>query len=109
MLDETPDATLDAVLGRLNDALERGDAAAAAALFQADSYWRDLVAFTWNIRTMEGQDADPRHARRASSPKIRPGSLAARPGRGGDARAATSPKAGSSSRPRPAAATATSG
>ena len=25
-------------------------------LFQADCYWRDLVTFTWNIRTMEGQD-----------------------------------------------------
>ena len=56
MLDQTPDATLDTILGRLNDALERGDAAAAAALFQADSYWRDLVAFTWNLRTMEGPD-----------------------------------------------------
>ena len=56
MLDETPGATLDAVLNRLNDALERGDAKAAAALFQADSYWRDLVAFTWNLRTMEGPD-----------------------------------------------------
>ncbi len=54
MLDETPAATLDAVLGRLNDALERGDAVAAAALFQADSYWRDLVDFTWNLRTLEG-------------------------------------------------------
>ena len=56
MLDETPGATLDAVLNRFNDALERGDAKAAAALFQADSYWRDLVAFTWNLRTMEGPD-----------------------------------------------------
>lgn len=56
MLDETPGATLDAVLNRFNDALERGDAKSAAALFQADSYWRDLVAFTWNLRTMEGPD-----------------------------------------------------
>ena len=56
MLDETPGASLDAVLNRLNEALERGDAKAAAALFQADSYWRDLVAFTWNLRTMEGPD-----------------------------------------------------
>jgi putative flavoprotein involved in K+ transport len=56
MLDETRGAALDAVLGRLNDALERGDAGAAAALFQADSYWRDLVAFTWNLRTMQGPD-----------------------------------------------------
>jgi len=54
MLDETPVATLESVVGRLNAALEGGDARAAAALFQADSYWRDLVAFTWNFRTMEG-------------------------------------------------------
>ncbi|MCA8878356.1 MAG: NAD(P)/FAD-dependent oxidoreductase [Rhodobacteraceae bacterium] len=54
MLDQTPDARLDTVLSRLNEALESGDANAAAALFQADSYWRDLVAVTWNIRTMEG-------------------------------------------------------
>ncbi len=26
----------------------------AAALFADDSYWRDLVAFTWNIKTAEG-------------------------------------------------------
>ncbi|TIV98439.1 MAG: NAD(P)/FAD-dependent oxidoreductase, partial [Mesorhizobium sp.] len=24
--------------------------------FQADCYWRDLVTFTWNLKTMEGQD-----------------------------------------------------
>ena len=56
MLDETPVATLESVVGRLNAALEGGDAKAAAALFQADSYWRDLVAFTWNFRTMEGPE-----------------------------------------------------
>ena len=27
------------------------------ALFHADSYWHDLVAFTWNICTQEGPDA----------------------------------------------------
>ena len=35
-------------------ALADGDAAAAAALFATDSYWRDLVAFTWNLKTVEG-------------------------------------------------------
>ena len=38
-------------------ALERQDIDAAMALFDADSYWRDLVAFTWNICTQEGPDA----------------------------------------------------
>src|SRR5687768_9409782 len=27
---------------------------AVSRLFRADCYWRDLVAFTWNIRTSEG-------------------------------------------------------
>ncbi|MDM0115888.1 NAD(P)/FAD-dependent oxidoreductase [Variovorax sp. J22R133] len=39
------------------DALAKGDVDAAVDLFEADSYWRDLVAFTWNIRTQEGPDA----------------------------------------------------
>ena len=55
----TPDATAiaRAWLGRLNAALAAGDAAAAATLFGDECYWRDLVALTWNIRTVEGRDA----------------------------------------------------
>ena len=45
---------VDAWLAAFNDALERGDAEAASALFLETSFWRDLVAFTWNIRTVEG-------------------------------------------------------
>src|SRR5262249_48892171 len=33
-----------------------GDVECAVDLFQADCYWRDLVTFTWNIKTMEGKD-----------------------------------------------------
>jgi putative flavoprotein involved in K+ transport len=50
----------DAVRGwlqRLESALRHQDLPAASALFAAESYWRDLVSFTWNIRTMEGRDA----------------------------------------------------
>ena len=36
-------------------ALKSGDPDAVAALFQEDCYWRDLVSFTWNIKTMEGR------------------------------------------------------
>ena len=36
-------------------ALARKDIDAATSLFEADGYWRDLVAFTWNIKTCEGQ------------------------------------------------------
>jgi putative flavoprotein involved in K+ transport len=49
-------AEVDAWLARFEDALAQGDAAAAAELFGDDSYWRDLVAFTWNLKTVEGRD-----------------------------------------------------
>jgi putative flavoprotein involved in K+ transport len=39
------------------EALERGDAAAVSERFAEDGFWRDLVAFTWNIKTLEGRDA----------------------------------------------------
>ncbi len=37
-------------------ALARNDIRAAANFFGEDSYWRDLLAFTWNIKTFEGRD-----------------------------------------------------
>ena len=43
-------------LERFDAALQAGDATAAADLFATESYWRDLVAFTWNIRTVEGRE-----------------------------------------------------
>jgi putative flavoprotein involved in K+ transport len=43
-------------LGAFETALADCDAAAAAALFATDSYWRDLVAFTWNLKTVEGPE-----------------------------------------------------
>src|SRR5580704_15693703 len=48
-------AAVTAWLARFEQALAAGDPAGAAALFAEDSYWRDLVAFTWNIRTFEGR------------------------------------------------------
>ncbi|MYI67496.1 MAG: NAD(P)/FAD-dependent oxidoreductase, partial [Boseongicola sp. SB0673_bin_14] len=44
-------------LERFGRALEGGDTAALKALFAKECYWRDLVSFTWNIKTMEGRDA----------------------------------------------------
>ena len=38
-------------------ALARNDIDAAVSLFEHDGFWRDLVAFTWNIRTQEGPGA----------------------------------------------------
>lgn len=53
----TPNDRVDSWLAALQAALERGDNAAATGLFAEDCYWRDLVAFTWNIKTMEGRAA----------------------------------------------------
>ena len=56
MLDTTTNAKAEVLLGRFGKALENGDIDAAAALFASDCYWRDLVTFTWNIKTVEGRD-----------------------------------------------------
>ena len=53
----SPTETAAAWLNALDHALRRQDAFAAASLFADQSYWRDLVAFTWNIKTMEGREA----------------------------------------------------
>lgn len=42
-------------LGDLGEALERGDVGAVLTLFHDDCYWRDIVAFTWNVKTLEGK------------------------------------------------------
>ncbi|AUI59710.1 NAD(P)/FAD-dependent oxidoreductase [Amycolatopsis sp. BJA-103] len=52
----SPQARVDAWLSRFEAALAARDVEAAAALFAVDSYWRDLVAFTWTIKTVEGRD-----------------------------------------------------
>jgi putative flavoprotein involved in K+ transport len=44
-------------LSSFSDALDRGDTAAAFDLFGDECYWRDLIAFTWNNKTVEGRDA----------------------------------------------------
>ena len=44
------------VLQSLDRALTAGDIEAALALFREQTYWRDLVSFTWNIRTVEGKE-----------------------------------------------------
>ena len=48
-------ASVDAWLSAFGDALAANDPARAAALFAEDGFWRDLVAFTWNLKTFEGR------------------------------------------------------
>ncbi len=56
MLDSTPRSRATAILTRLEAALAAGDVESAAGLFAPESYWRDLVAFTWNLKTLEGRE-----------------------------------------------------
>ncbi|MEV5002002.1 NAD(P)/FAD-dependent oxidoreductase [Nocardioides sp. LML1-1-1.1] len=43
-------------LAAFEDALAARDVDRAAGLFAATSFWRDLIAFTWNITTVEDPD-----------------------------------------------------
>lgn len=52
----SPTERANAWLAALERACDACDSQAAAALFVDVSFWRDLVAFTWNITTMEGRD-----------------------------------------------------
>jgi putative flavoprotein involved in K+ transport len=49
-----PTGTIRQWLDAFGSALARGDHGAAAAMFGDESYWRDLVSFTWNLKTAEG-------------------------------------------------------
>jgi putative flavoprotein involved in K+ transport len=53
---DSPQARVERWLRDFQDALDARDIAAAADMFATDSYWRDLIAFTWNITTVEGRE-----------------------------------------------------
>lgn len=57
MSDKTPSHRAQEWLSDFEAALSQGQTAQATALFDTDCYWRDLVSFTWNIGTQEGQSA----------------------------------------------------
>src|SRR5438876_844662 len=46
----------EAWIRKFNDALQRRDYDAAAAMFAPNAYWRDLLAFTWTLRTFKGPE-----------------------------------------------------
>ncbi len=56
MLDTTLSDQTQAFLDTFGDALSEGNIAAVVDMFEEDCYWRDLVSFTWNIKTVEGKD-----------------------------------------------------
>lgn len=57
MHDTSPAAKASAWLGSFSDRLQQGDVSGTLDLFADDCYWRDFLAFTWNIKTMEGKAA----------------------------------------------------
>ena len=54
--DVTPQQRVDAWLADFESALAVRDIERVAGMFAVDSFWRDLVSFTWNIKTLEGRD-----------------------------------------------------
>ncbi|WP_120005297.1 NAD(P)/FAD-dependent oxidoreductase [Nesterenkonia muleiensis] len=53
----TADTTAQEWLASFSAALENNDAAEVAGLFEPAGFWRDFVAFTWNLHTAEGAEA----------------------------------------------------
>ena len=72
MLDKTEDISLATAhwLAQFDGALRESNDDALTALFHRDSYWRDVLALSWQIRTLNGAEAIlralPAHARRAA-------------------------------------------
>src|SRR6185312_7834460 len=56
MLDKTDDVSVSAEnwLIQFEAALTGSDGGALKALFLADSYWRDVLALSWNLQTLNG-------------------------------------------------------
>lgn len=57
MTTPTPTQHAQQWLRDFESALEQRDIQRVMALFNDECYWRDLVAFTWNLKTLEGKDA----------------------------------------------------
>src|ERR1700676_5183717 len=59
MLDRTDDVSISAEnwLAQFEGALASPDEALLKTLFHADSYWRDVLALSWNFVTIHGADA----------------------------------------------------
>jgi cation diffusion facilitator CzcD-associated flavoprotein CzcO len=59
MLDKTDDLSVatDAWLAQFEEALAQPEDGLLDTLFHSDSYWRDVLALSWNIQTVNGADA----------------------------------------------------
>jgi len=52
----SPQQRVENWLANFEAALAAQDIDGVVGMFAVDSFWRDLVAFTWNIKTVEGRD-----------------------------------------------------
>ena len=52
----SPQQRVETWLANFEAALAAQDIDGVVGMFAVDSFWRDLVAFTWNIKTVEGRD-----------------------------------------------------
>jgi putative flavoprotein involved in K+ transport len=59
-------------LSSFGAALDGADYNAALQMFEEESYWRDLVALTWNIKTLEGKESI-RAMLKVTVPEAKPG------------------------------------
>ncbi len=55
MPNHSPTQSVSIWLKDFSDALNNADLAAAEGLFDEECYWRDLLTFTWNVKTLEGK------------------------------------------------------
>ena len=73
MLDKTSDIAVAAEswLAEFESALATSDDAALKKLFHPDSYWRDALALSWTLQTINGRDAILQDTEGASAPARR--------------------------------------
>lgn len=79
---DDPQLRVDAWLADFEAALQSRDVEQVTGMFATDSFWRDLVSFTWNLKTVEGREqiadmlgarlaaTDPRGFRTSEPPSV---------------------------------------
>src|SRR6202158_4109364 len=82
MLDKTDDVsiTVENWLARFENALATSDDNLLKTLFHPDSYWRDVLALSWNLQTINGADAILRELK-AHTGRAQPAGFRIDPGR----------------------------
>ena len=82
MLDKTDDLSVavENWLAQFEDALAKPDHGSLKVLFHPDSYWRDVLALSWTLQTVNGRDAIL-EALKVQAPQAAPSGFAIDPDR----------------------------